>query len=185
MRTKNGEDVSLISCTGGCERLVHDAAQLVQAAASFPPWGDGDAWSTIHERHPFYRTNAMSFAEELTILPPFSARDAMLPDRTRDLDGNVPRINTSAARAAPPTFRDLPAQSLQHEDGGTRVPVLHDPRNTHEGHEWALPTHLVWKAPHVVAHPVHTTPADVAQSLRRMQDMLRQEVTPTPSNSAM
>ena len=146
MRTKNGGEVSLIGCEGGCGRLVHDAAQLVQAAANFPPWND--AWSTIHERHPFYRTNAMSFAEELTILPPFSARDAMLPERTRDLDSNVPRTNTSAVRGAPPpTVCDLPAQSLQHEDRATRVP--------------------------------HITPADVADKLRCMQDMLRQEVTPT------
>ena len=148
MRTKNGEEVSLIGCEGGCERLVHDAAQLVQAAANFPTRHDGDAWSTIHERHPFYRTNAMSFAEELTILPPFSARGAMLPERTRDLDGNVRRINTSAVRGGPPTVCDLPAQSLQQEGGGTRAP--------------------------------HKPPADVAEKLRRMQDMLRQEVTPTP-----
>lgn len=147
MQVPEDEEASVSSC-GGCDRLVQDWA--ASCTENVPPPHNSQILSSIHEKHPFYRTNGMSFAEELTILPPFSARDAMLPERTRDSDGKcVARINTYAARTASLASSDpspLLAQSFQHGETGTRA--------------------------------LHKPPADVADKLRRMKDMLRQEVSP-------
>jgi hypothetical protein len=72
-----------------CERLVQDSTCMIQIdVPRVSRHSDPLAmWRHIIEKHPFYETNAMSFAEELTILPPFSPGDARLPDLAHTMAG--------------------------------------------------------------------------------------------------